>query len=82
MTTATEGIFSPIRIGTMSLGPYEVRPGRPPPRSAATAPERGRRRGARSPPRSAATAPERGHRPASRATTGANASMERCATLM
>jgi hypothetical protein len=64
MTTATDGIFSPIRIGTMSLGHWygSVQAGPP--------------------PRSAAAAPERGHRPVSRATTGANASMERCATLM
>jgi hypothetical protein len=45
--------------------------------------------GSRSPPARPVTwyapyspKPERGHRPASRATTGANASMERCATLM
>jgi hypothetical protein len=56
MTTATEGIFSPIRIGTMALG-HRLVPRAPPP-------------------------PERGHRPASRATTGANASIERCATLI
>jgi hypothetical protein len=55
MTTATEGIFSPIRVGTMALG-HRLAPRAP--------------------------APKRGHRPASRATTGANASMERCATLM